>query len=160
MKKTLTVLVLWLLAAGVAFAQKMLIIEQANVAKTTRLFPGDRLIFRLEGEEDYWYDRTITEILPETNSLLLDNYLVKVEDIAAIKIHKKTIWRIVGGSLFSFGVSLGFATGIAALYGDDYNYPLLAGASVSSFLAGRYLLKRKKVRLGEKYRLRIIEVKF
>jgi len=160
MKIIVTLLLFLGFVTGSVSAQKMLIIEQANVAKTTRLYPGDRLIFRLEGEENYWYDRTITEILPETNSLLLDNYLVKLDDIVAIKIHKKTIWRIVGGSLLSFGVSLGFATGVAAIYGDDYNYPALAGASVGSFLAGRYLLKRKKVRLGERFRLRIIEVKF
>lgn len=160
MKIIVTLLFFLGFLTGSVAAQKMLIIEQANVAKTTRLFPGDRLIFRLEGEENYWYERTITEILPETNSLLLDNYLVKVEDIAAIKIHKKTIWRVAGGALLSLGVSLGFATGVAAIYGDDYNYPLLAGASVGSFLTGRYLLKRKKLKLGEKHRLRIIEVKF
>lgn len=160
MKIIVTLLLFLGFLSGTVTAQKMLIIEQANVAKTTRLFPGDRLIFRLAGEENYWYDRTITEILPETNSLLLDNYLVRLDDIVAIKVHKKTIWRIAGGALLSFGVSLGFATSIAAIYGDDYNYPLLAGASAGSFLTGRYLLKRKKLKLGEKYRLRIIEVKF
>ena len=161
MKSIITLIILFLTIGTLLPAQKMLILEQANVAKTKKMYPGERLIFRLEGEENYWYERTITEILPETNSLLLDNYLVKVEDIAAIKVYKKPIARIVGGALLSLGVSLGFATGVAALYGDkDHNYPALIGGSAASFFAGRYLLKRKKLKMGDKFRLKIIEIRF
>jgi hypothetical protein len=160
MKQFITLILLIILATTTLSAQKMLLLEQTNVAKTTKMYLGETLIFRLEGEENYWYERTITDIFPETNSLLLDNYLVKVDDIAAIKVHKKTIVRIVGGAFLSLGITLGFSTGIAALYGDSYNYPLLIGGSAASFLTGRYMLKRKKLKLGDKHRLRAIEVKF
>jgi hypothetical protein len=144
-----------------ASAQKIVLLEQANKARTTKLYVGDRIIFRLAGDENYWYERTITEIIPDGNSLLLDNYLVRVQDIAALKVYRKKGTRILGGALLSLGISLGIATTAAALYRDDeQNYPALIGTSAGSFFAGRYLLKRKKIYMGEKYRLRIIEIKF
>ena len=49
----------------------MLLLERVNRAKTTKFYTGDVLRFRLVGEEDYWYQRTITDILPESNTCLL-----------------------------------------------------------------------------------------
>ena len=143
------------------FSQKMLLLERANSAKTTKMYIGDRLIFRLAGDENYWYERTITDILPEGNSLLLDNYLVKVSDIAAIKVNKKGIVRIAGGALLSLGISLGIATSAAALYQDkDQRYPVLLGIIGGSLISSRFLLKKRKLYLNEKHRLRPIEIKF
>ena len=148
-------------ASSALFSQKILVLEQANKAQTSKMYVGDRLIFRLAGEENYWYERTITEILPESNSLLLDGYLVAIKDISALKVPRKKGWRILGGALFSLGVSLGIATTAAALYRDkNQKYPQLIAGSAGSFFTGRYLLKRKKLFLGEKHRLRIIEIKF
>ena len=93
-----------------ASAQKIVLLEQANKARTTKLYVGDRIIFRLAGDENYWYQRTITEIIPDGNSLLLDNYLVRVQDIAALKVYRKKGTRILGGALLSLGISLGIAT--------------------------------------------------
>lgn len=68
------------LFCGSVFSQKMLLLERANRARTTKYYVGDALRFRLAGEEDYWYFRTLTDILPETNTLMLDNFAVKLPD--------------------------------------------------------------------------------
>ena len=144
------------------FSQKMLLIERANRAKTTKLYVGETLHFRLKGKEDYWYSRSITEIYPESNTLLLDNFPVKLEDIARIKVRRKPIWRIAGGALFSLGATMTLATTVGkVLYNDkEINAVKLYSISAVSLGAGWLMLKPRKLKLGEKHRLRIVEVKF
>ncbi len=141
-------------------AQYYLLFEKANKAQTVKYQIGNQLRFRLAGEENYWYTREITKILPESNSIMLDNYLVKVGDIAAIKRPPNTFCKITGGALLSFGVGLTFATTAALLYRDEQNYPAYYGAAGVSLLASKFLLRRRTVHLGEKYRLRPIEIRF
>lgn len=144
-----------------AFGQKMLLLERANNARPTKIYIGDNLRYRLAGQEDYWYDRTITDMLPEKNTLLLDNFPVKLSDISELKVRRKGIWRIVGGTLFTFGASLAFATTIAALYNDkDTNYGALYATSVGSAGVGFFLSTKRTLKLGQKHRLRIIEIQF
>ena len=71
------------------FGQKMLLLERANRARTTKFYLGAELKFRLVGEENYWYQRTITDILPETNTLMLDNFAVKLTEIQTLKMRRK-----------------------------------------------------------------------
>lgn len=143
------------------YAQKMLLIERANRVKTTKLFVGDELHFRLAGDEDYWYKRTITDILPESNLLLLDNFPVKLDSIVAIKVHRRPIWRILGATAITFGASLAVATTAGAIYKDkDVQYGKLYAASAGSAGVGFLLNKKRKLQLGKKHRLRIIEINF
>src|SRR5690349_8115112 len=136
-------LFLALLAGAVSglHAQKMLLIERANRAKTTRLYIGESLRFRMKGEENYWYHRTITDILPESRTLLLDNFVVKVDSIAMIKVGRKGIWRITGGALLTLGASLALATTVGkVIYRDeDVNAPKLFGIAIVSFGTGWFL---------------------
>lgn len=150
-----------LLLPGGIFAQKMLLIEQANRISPTKLYIGDQLHFRLNGAEDYWYQRTITDILPASNLLLLDNYPVRLDSIAALKVRRRPIWRLVSGTLFAFGGSLAVATTAGALYRDkDIRYGRMYALSAVSMGAGASLFPKRKLKLGKKFRLRIIEVDF
>lgn len=143
------------------FAQKMLVLERANRAKTTKMFVGDQLQFRLAGDEDYWYKRTITGILPESNILLLDNFPVKLDSIVALKVHRRPIWRLVGGTVFAFGASLAVATTAGAIYSDkDVHYANLYATSAGSMAVGTFFSTKRKLKLGKKFRLRIIEIDF
>lgn len=144
-----------------AFGQKMLLLERANRARTTRIYVGQTLHFRLAGEEDYWYERTITDILPESGMVLLDNFPVRIQDIDQIKWRRRGGWRFVGGTLFSFGVSLGIATTIAVAYNEGNTRPIpLYATAAGSLFSGSRLLKPRKLQLGKKYRLRPIEISF
>ena len=144
------------------FGQKMLLLERANRAKTTRYYIGEELRFRLTGEENYWYQRTITDILPESNTLMLDNFAVKLADIQTIKVRRKPIWRIVGGAAFSLGATLALATTIGRFgyQHKEVDAVKLYSLAVVSFGAGWYLNTPRKLKMGEKHRLRIVEVRF
>lgn len=150
------------LACFSAFGQKMLLIERANRARTTKLYIGDQIRFRLAGEEDYWYERSITDILPETNTLMLDNFAVKVSEISAIKVSRKPIGRIAGGAAFSLGATLVLATTVGkVIYKDEgVNAPKLYSIAAVSLGTGWLLSKPRKLKLGKKHRLRIVEVRF
>jgi hypothetical protein len=139
------------------FGQKMLLIERANRAKTTRLFIGDGLHYRLTGEGNYWYKNRITDILPGSNTLLLDNLPVKLSEIDAIRVRRRSIWRILGGTLFSGGFSGIFATSIALLYGEKEYAPLYA-PSAAALGAGYFMNTKRSLKLREKHRLRIVEI--
>ena len=140
----------------------MLLLERANRAKTTKMFMGETLRFRLNGPENYWYERTITDILPESNLLLLDNFPVKLDSIAQIKVYRRPVWRIIGASVLSLGGTLALATTTGRLlYNDkELDLPKLYGTSVVSVGTGLYLLSKRKLKLGKKHRLRIVEIKF
>lgn len=142
--------------------QKMLILERANRAKTVRYYSGDGLHYRLQGQEDYWYHRQITDIFPERQSLLLDNFVVRIDDIHSLQIRRSRPMQIGGGALLSFGISLAFASTMAALFGErEYNYAALYGSSALSFGIGYLMVSKKKIRIDDRrYRLRPIEIRF
>ncbi len=143
------------------FGQKMLLLERANRAKTTKLYVGETLRYAMVGDEKYWYERTITDLLPESNLLLLDNFPVKLTDIAAIKVRRRPIVRLVGTTIFTFGASLILATTVAALYRDrNTRYGLYYATGAASMGTGYVLNTRRTLKMGEKHRLRIIEIKF
>lgn len=160
--RTLITFVFLLTSLSCLSGQKMLLIERANRAKTTKLYVGAPLRFRLTGEENYWYRRTITGILPESNSLLLDNFLVNLDSIDAIKVNRKALWRITGGALLTFGASLTLATTVGKViyHDDDVDAPKLLGIAAVSFGTGWFLSTPRKLKLGKRHRLRIVEVKF
>lgn len=149
------------LAVTQAFGQKILLLERANNAKPTKIYTGDNLHYRLTGDEKYWYDRTITDMLPEKNTLLLDNFPVQLGDISQVKVRRKGVWRIVGGTLLAFGASLAVATTFAAIYGDkETNYGALYATSVGSAGVGYFLNTKRTLKMDQKHRLRIIEIQF
>ncbi len=145
-----------------AFSQKILLLERANRAQTTKMFVGERLHFRLAGEEDYWYDRTITDILPESNVLLLDNFPVKLKDIANLRVRRKPLSRITGNLLFTFGATLALATTVGRFAYNDRDLQLgkLYTASAITLGTGYFLSSRRTLKMDEKFRLRIVEIKF
>jgi hypothetical protein len=151
-----------LLCCFSAFSQKMLLLERANRARTTKFYIGDQLRFRLAGEENYWYERTITDMLPDKNTLMLDNFAVNLGDISSLKVPRKQIWRIAAGATISLGATLALATTVGRFAYQDktVDAPSLYAISAVSFGAGWFLSKPRKLKMGEKHRLRMIEVRF
>lgn len=141
------------------FSQKMLLLERINNPRPTKIYIGDELHYRIAGKEDYWYHRTITDMLPDRNVLLLDNFAVNLGDISQIKVRRKGIWRVIGGALLTFGTSLTLATTAAVLYKDEgTNFGALYGVAAGSFGIGYFLSTKRTLKLGKKRRLRLIEI--
>jgi len=146
------------------FTQKMLLIEKRYKVKSRKIYAGETLHFRLKGKEDYWYKSAIDDILPDRKLLLLDNQPVHIDSISAIYIPKPKITRIVGSALLTFGITLTFASSVAFLNRKNdeqpYNFPLLFASAGTSTLVGYRMVINRKIKMGKKYRLRVIEVKF
>lgn len=150
------------LAVQSLWGQKMLVLEKANRAKTTKMYVGESLRFRLAGRENYWYHRTITGMIPETNTILLDGFPVKLDSIAMLKVQRPRVYGILGSALFTLGASLTLATTVGKVLYQDKNVnglKLYTIAAVSGG-AGWLMLRPQKLRLGKKHRLRLIEIKF
>jgi hypothetical protein len=151
-------------AFSTVFAQKMLLVEKRYKVKPRKIYAGETLHFRLKGKEDYWYKSAIDDILPDRKLLLLDNQPVHIDSISAIYIPKHKISRIVGSALLTFGITLTFASSVAFLNRKNdeqpYNFPLLFASAGASTLVGYRMVINKKLKMGKKYRLRVIEVRF
>ena len=159
MKKLLIVLLVQCVFLPL-FAQKMVLLERKNSAKTTKFYIGDALTYRFNGEKN-WNTAQITDILPEQHILKMDQFAIHLDSIGALLRPKRKVVRVTGGALLTFGATLTFASTIALLYNEkDYNYGMLYGGAVLSGAIGWLLLQPKKVKLKEKHRLRMVEVKF
>lgn len=79
-----------------------------------------------------------------------------------IKVRRKPFWRIAGAATVSLGATLALATFTGrVLYNDrSVDVPSLSAISVVSAGTGMFLLSRRKLKLGKKHRLRIIEIGF
>lgn len=156
------IILLLLLCGNTVHAQKMLQLEKANRVKTTRFYVGDVIRYRMNGEENYWYERTITDILPESRTLMLDNFAVRTDSIAQLKVQRKGAAQLLAGVLVTFGASLALSVTVGRLVFQDRDimtpelYALSGVSAGAGFAAG----SSKKIRLGKKYRLRIIEIRF
>jgi len=158
--KKLLIFLLVQMAVLPLFSQKMVLLERKNSAKTTKFYIGDALVYRFNGEKN-WYTAQITDILPEQDILKMDQFTVHLDSIEALRRPKHKAVRVAGGALLTFGATLTFASTIALLYNEkDYNYGALYGSAVLSGATGWLLLQPKKVKLNGKHRLRIVEVKF
>ena len=144
------------------WGQKMLVLEKANRARTTKMYIGESLRFRMAGKENYWYNRTITGMIPETNTILLDGFPVKLDSIATLKVQRPRVWGILGGAFFTLGASLTLATTVGKVLYEDKNVNGLKLYSIAAVSAGAgwLMLRSKNLRLGKKHRLRLIEIKF
>ncbi|MFM8372501.1 MAG: hypothetical protein ACKOCO_08940 [Bacteroidota bacterium] len=156
------IILLVLLCGNMVSAQKMLQLEKKNRVKTTRFYTGDVIRYRMNGSENYWYERTITDILPESRTLMLDNFAVRMDSIAMMKVQRKPAVRLLGGALLTLGATLALSVTVGRVIFQDRDiktpelYALSGISTATGFAAG----SAKKIRLGKKYRLRIIEIRF
>lgn len=160
MKKLLSLALLLFGLSTPIWAQKMLLLEKANRVKTQKIYIGQHLRYRLTGKEDYWYYRELTEILPEQQTVVLDFYPVKLEDISMLRVHRRSFVRGMGNGLIVFGANLALATTAAAIFRDDVKYGPLYGGAALSIGTGFWLSSKRTLKMGKKYRLRATEVRF
>jgi hypothetical protein len=141
-------------------AQKMLIVSEYGRIRNHKLYIGDELQFRLreDGRKKYWYRRTISDILPKDSLLVMDGFPTRYRDIAAIRLPRRRIWRLVGGQMIASGGSLVIAATGVVLYGDrGYSLPLLYGSGVAGIIGGFQLLKPRQLVVGRRCQLHLVE---
>lgn len=139
-------------------SQKMVLLERANRVRTEKFYIGDVLRFRLQGKETYWYQREITDILPASQLILLDNQPTPLANIDRMRLQRDPLVRACGGALLTFGVTLAIANTVSYFRNDgDATGPLYAASALSG-VAGYFLIRPKVLKFGKKHRLRAVEV--
>ena len=141
-------------------AQKFLQLEKANRARTTKFYAGQEITYRLKGKTE-WYTSSITDVQMDSQRVALDLKYLPVSDIEAVQLEYPGLLRSLGPSFMIFGASWAGFSLIGAAFD---NYKLNAGTAIvtGSGLALGFTLhqifKSKRVKMGERRRLRAVEV--
>lgn len=164
MMRIVLLLFIGLFISSVAWSQKVLQIERYGKARTTKLFIGDPVYYRVKGDE-VWHSGYIDDLLIERNVIALEDRYVNLGDIEAFRYYQP--WaKAAGISLYTFGAAWsGFAL-IGTLTDNDpsTNYrtsdAVVSAVSVGLGFAVERLFYRKKIRFGERKRLRMLDLSF
>lgn len=147
-------------------AQRMLLIEKVNSARTQKIYEGMFLQYQLAEDED-WYQGEIMELRPDIQAIVFEDRIVSVDKI--VRLRQRRAWPLnLGYTLATFGVAWsGWALiGTATDGNPDTRYEgsdaIVTGVAVGSGLLLAGLLGNKKLRFGEgrKRRLRVVDVSF
>lgn len=148
-----------LLPMGIS-AQKFLQLEKANRAQTIKFYAGQDLTYRLKGKTE-WYTSTITDVQMDSQRVALDLKVVPVADIEAVRLQYPGILRSMGPGLMIFGASWAGFSLIGAAF-DDYKLTagtaIVSGTALATGFTLHQIFKAKRVKLGERRRLRAVEV--
>lgn len=147
-----------------AIGQQVLQIEKYGSPKTEKIYIGEPITYQLKGDERY-ITAFLEEVRPEDSLLLLGNRYVYVHEISSLRFDRP--WaKAAGVSLFWFGIGWsGFAAVGTALDGDpDTSYRWSDAAVTLTSLGLSFVIPRlfryKTVRLGERRRLRALDLSF
>ncbi|OAV43529.1 hypothetical protein [Lewinella sp. 4G2] len=155
-------LVLFLCTCG--SAQKVMLLEKVGKAGTERVYEGETLRFKMQGD-NFWQEGRIEEMRPDIQALVINDRFILLENIHSL--HRgSTFGKAAGLSLMTFGV-VWTTIGLLGYNTDGDPDSQISGGQLAvgagSFATG-YILNRflgqKKFKLGRKKRLRIIDTTF
>lgn len=159
MKKIM--LLLLLLPTTLSFAQKMLLLENARKVKPVKFFVGEMLHYKLSEEQSTWFSDEIVDVLPDEQTLILGIQKVKINEIAMLHF-PRPILNGLGKQMTLFGVQLLFYSTIGVVSNPKDSFAkkalLVGGASVGTSILVMKIFKHKKIKMGKKHRLRVIEI--
>jgi hypothetical protein len=157
-------LLLGLCAMAPLTAQRYLLVETANRAQTLKIQEGSTLTYRMQGESD-WLTGKIVELRADQQLVAIDNYYLDIRKVDALRQTRP--WALpTGVMLTTFGAAWsGFALiGKATDGNPDTRYEardaVISGVSLGVGLAIGRLLRHKVLKLGDRRRLRIVDVSF
>jgi len=160
--KNLLLLFIFTFLASAAFSQK-LDERRLNLYKpgTTKVLPykvGDEITFKMK-DFDHYYTFEITDL--RNDSIMFDNRVVRLHQIASVKYPRKTenAAQNIAGSLYVFGGSWLVYTGVDDVMGNDPSW-IRAGvialtAGTLGFIAQQFTRPKTYV-LDEDHYLRIL----
>ncbi|MBL7794556.1 MAG: hypothetical protein JNK77_19640 [Saprospiraceae bacterium] len=164
MKNRYAICLLALLCYIPLSAQKVLQIERYGRAKTTKIHLGEELTYRLKGD-NVWHTRAMEDLNIEEGLIVMPDRYVKIADIEALRYSRG--WpRAVGRQLFWLGAgwSLYGLIGNLADGDPDTNYRLGDAAVTGTAWGLSWLVPRvfkyKKIKMGERRRLRAVDINF
>lgn len=155
-----------LLAAGPVLlsAQKYLQIETSGKARTQKFSTGAYLVYQVRGD-DFFSQGELIDLLPESQTLVFEDRYVSADRIEALRF-ERPFAKAATYSLYTFGVAWS-AFGLIGYNTDNdpsTQYSVGDAIVTATSLGLGYLIQKtlfqRKVRLGKKKRLRLIDTTF
>lgn len=162
MKLFLSTFLLFFLCVVNSNAQKLLQIEKTGSQKTHRFYIGDPITFQLNGEKG-WYERTITDINVDANTLIFSNGSVSIDKIKKVRTFKNRAWsRALSTNAFYGAGSFVILSLLGTLADVSLSAAtvIIPGTTVLVGLAIRFIFRQKTHRIGKRRRLRALDLTF
>lgn len=161
--KYLSTAAICLLSACALHAQVFLQLERFNNPKSLRFEIGDVLEYQLKDYPDSWHKNRILDLQPEEQVIVFEDQFHPVSELELIRLRYPTV-KSLGNRFMQFSAVWFLYGGIASVASDGFSIgrnEILVGATmaVSGFLM-RSFFHKKKVRLGKKKRLRVMDLRF
>ncbi len=144
------------------FGQKYIQVETRNRYKVKRFTIGQTLTFKLKGENETWRTQEITSILPEQNIILMDNQIVRVEQIACFR-RNRTFLQGAAKQLYKFAAAwllYGSVDHLVAKTPFAKKDLYVPATAVATGLVLQQVFKYKYTRFGDRTRLRLLDLNF
>lgn len=145
-------------------AQRVLLFEKMTASQSDRLYEGETIRFRMEGDK-FWQEGPIREMRPDIQALVINDRYILLDEIDVVN-RGRTFFGYAGYSLMSFGVGwsafalLGYNTDgdPTTQYGrQDITVTLTTVAA--GYLINK-LLGTRRFKTGPRNRLRIVDTSF
>lgn len=162
--KNMLVAILTLAFANSLNGQQMLSLEKYGKAKTKKIFSGESISYQAKNQ-DGWYDAVIEGFRMDQNTIVLSDRYVNVNDITALRYPRG--WpKAASLSLYTFGVSWSGLALVGTLTDGDPNTnyrwsdAVVSGTSLALGFAFSRIGPFRKIRIGDRRRLRLVDVSF
>ena len=152
----------FLIGAPLVNAQKLLQLEKVGRFKIIKIQLGETLFIKTVQNQDTWYEAVIEDVSIEANALIFPKRIIPLEDIAVIKLKKKSGLNAYGRSLQYSAIAPVVYEGIFGLVNPPIEWESLAYISGGALALGSLLrlVPPKKYKIGKKYRLRVLDLTF
>ncbi|MEL6720219.1 MAG: hypothetical protein AAFP82_16020 [Bacteroidota bacterium] len=143
----------------------MLQLEKRGSAKTQKMVTGTELVYQMRGD-DVWYQGTIEEIRADEGFIMLNDRLISVDKIGAIKSFKNRGWsRRYSKQLYMFAggwVFFGIADNLIFNESEQRAKPPLIAIPAAAALVLGYTIRKifdhRVYKMEGKFRLRLLDL--
>lgn len=156
------ILVIW---SGEVSAQRVLLLERSGQSKPQKLMAGDGLTFRMKGDK-FWQEGIISELRPDIQAMVINDRFIMIDEVEALRFSGSGLLNYAGLSLITFGAGWSFfaLVGYATDGDPSSSYSgfdaTVTGTTVATGFLLRKLFARKKFKLNDRRRLRIVDLSF
>ena len=152
-----------IMSCQLGLSQVFLQLERYNNPKSIKFYEGDKLEFRLKEFPDTWRSGMIIDLKPEEQLVLFQETYYHINDFSELRLRYPAV-KSIGNKLMQFSGAWYLYGGIASLASSEYGMSkkeILLGGSVAAlgFLTKK-LFYKKRVKLGNKKRLRVMDIRF
>lgn len=147
------------------YGQKFLIIEKAGKARTEKIAVFDEIKFQLKDDDKGWYTRQIFDLDADAQLLLLGDTWIPVTEISRIYLKRKRVLpSVLGGALMGGGASMFLGDAYYTVVRNEPGYTEggmeMGLLNIAVGTAIRSLLSPVKYKLGNRIRLRVIDITY